>query len=122
MNYAYTNSSSPFNIAPFTQQMSQNSLFQNGFYNDNPSNAFEAFLKNINPSLSQQDILHRMLASLTAQWENKQSGQLMSGTKPTSFTDFLSQYNYGQELAGMSPSVRKESPQSFMRPVRVVTF
>lgn len=122
MNYAYSQpSSQPFNVSPFTQQMAGLSPVQQGYFNFDPNVAYEQFIRSINPSMTQTDMLRRMFSSLQDQFNAKTAMNFGQGT-PQTFTDFLSKYNFGHEFANQTPQTRKENPQAFTRPVRVVTF
>lgn len=122
MNYAYRGSSQPFNMQPFTQAMAGNPQFTAGWYNDNPDLAWEELIRRSRPSLTATDLLRRMFNSVRDQWTNQQWNDQANGRPMTSFTDYISNYNFAREFANTTPSVRRENPTNFIRPVRTITF
>jgi len=121
-NYAYHQSAQPLNLSPFTQMMSGNAPFTTGFYNDNPDLAYQQLVNTPGYSLTQRDFLQRIFDSLKSQWTTRQWNDQVAGKPMTSFTDFLSKYNFGQEFGNASPSIKHMNPGNFNRPVRIVNF
>jgi hypothetical protein len=123
MNYAYNSANSGgfsgLNLDAWLRSIAGLNTFQQGMFDTNPDAAMQQFIDTSKPSNTNEDTLRRMLKSMQDQWLNS---QILHPTQSTSFTDFMSKYDYNQNMARLGPDQRHENPSAFNRPVRTVTF
>ena len=62
-----------------------------------------------------QNVFNKFLGGLGQQWREGQ-------TSPDTFTDFLGNYNFGQQFGQLPPSVRGATTSRFAPPARFLNF
>jgi len=90
------------------------------FLEDNPYSVYYNQLMSMDPRRRQY--FQPRYGDVYGQFQGAQAGQALAGQQPTGkFSDFLSQYNFGEEYGRLAPWQRGEYNSRYAPPARWLT-
>jgi hypothetical protein len=124
VNYSYQpRSLDQSGFRDFNTSMGKDSM-QSNVFEGSPDAAYSYWLKRLNPTTVQDNMLRKLYTRMYADYEGGQITDPRNENPGTAFNwvDYLSRQDPNKELARYGPEARNENSRQYTRPARWVAF